>query len=330
MYEIELTGSYYEIGHQYGSRLKRAGFVPETQSPEKRQFVRDCEPAVEEHAPELLEELQGIADAGDWQLEPIEAMPFALGYDAGCSVVAVSGEHTVDGTPRFGRNYDFFRSFGDFSELYRTHPDNRLASIGCSDHWVGRHDGMNEAGLAIGHTFVPNDGSRPGIMFALATRIVLDTCRSVSDAVAFLERIPHARNTNFLLADESGTIALVEASPEGVRTTRPTDGFGAATNHFQSDSMLVYEGTDERKADSEIRLVNLTDWFETRSDPLDTNDLQRVLSDPDRGVCACADESDAENDPVETLWSWTARVGDLVGFLAQGTPDETPYESVVI
>lgn len=108
-------------------------------------------------------------------------------------MVAVSGDHTVDGNPRFSRNYDFYESFADFSELYRTRPTDHLASVGCSDHWVGRHDGINEAGLAIGHTFVPNDSNEPGITFGLAARAVLDTCRSVDDAVAFLERIPHAR-----------------------------------------------------------------------------------------------------------------------------------------
>lgn len=291
--------------------------------------MRDCEPAVAEHAPELLDELQGIADIGDWNTELIQAMPLALGYEAGCSVVAVSGEHTVDGNPLFGRNYDFFRSFGDFSELYRTYPTDHLASIGCSDHWVGRHDGINEAGLAVGHTFVPHYGHQPGIMFALATRVVLDTCRTVADAVACLEDIPHARNTNFLVADAAGDIAIIEASPKEVTITRPTNGFGAITNHFQSDAMTAFEAPDEEeRSDSETRLQNLTDWFETHSGQFDITDIQRILSDPEIGVCACGDESG--DDPITTLWSWTASLGESVGHLTKGTPDETPYESVAV
>jgi predicted choloylglycine hydrolase len=329
MQEIELTGSYYEMGQQYGRLLTQGGFSPEPASPEKRQFVRDCEPAVQEHTPELLDELRGIADAGDWDIELIQVMPFALGYEAGCSVVAVSGEHTVDRKPLFGRNYDFFRSFGDFSELYRTQPADHLASIGCSDHWVGRHDGINEAGLAIGHTFVPHYGDQPGLMFALAARAVLDTCRTVGEAVAFLEQIPHARNTNFLVADAAGDIAIVEASPEEVTTTRPTNGFGAVTNHFQSDTMAAFEAPDdEERSDSETRLQNLTDWFETHSDQFDIGEIQRILGDPEHGVCACGDEH--EDDPITTLWSWTATLGESVGHLTKGAPDDTPYESVAV
>lgn len=317
------------MGQQYGRILEQVGFSPEPASPEKLRFVRDCEFAVQEHSPELLTELQGIADAGDWETELIQAMPLALGYEAGCSVVAVSGEHTADGKPLFGCNYDFFRSFGDFSELYRTHPTDHFASIGCSDHWVGRHDGINEAGLAIGHTFVPHYEEQPGIMFALAARTVLDTCQTIADAVTFLEDIPHARNTNFLVADAAGDIAIIEASPEEVTTTRPTNGFGAVTNHFQSDVMAAFEAPDEEeRPDSERRLQNLTEWFETRSDPFDTDDIQRVLGDSENGVCACAD--DAEDDPIMTLWSWTATLGESVGYLTKGAPDETSYESVMI
>ncbi|WP_330633237.1 C45 family peptidase [Halocatena halophila] len=326
MDEIELVGDHYELGRQYGQILDDVGFAPEPLSTEKREFVRDCEPAVEEHTPYLREELRGLADAGDWDLERIEAMPLALGYEAGCSVIAVSGEHTVDGNPRFGRNYDFFESFGDFSELYRTRPPDHLASVGCSDHWVGRHDGINEAGVAIGHTFVPNDGSEPGIMFGLAARAVLDTCRTVDDAVSFLERIPHARNTNFLVADAAGDIASIEASPEAVATTRPTNGFGAVTNHFQSESMLEYERREERTESSETRLENLDGWFDTQRDGFDTADVQRVLTDPENGVCSCADGN--EDDPILTLWSWAVTPGGTPSMLAKGSPTDVGYESV--
>jgi predicted choloylglycine hydrolase len=288
MQEIKLTGSYYEMGRQYGRLLEEVGFSPQPVSPAKRQFVRKCEPAIQEHAPELLAELEGIADVGDWEVELLKAIPFALGYEAGCSVVAASGDHTVDGKPLFGRNYDFFRSFGDFSELYRTRPADRLASIGCSDHWTGRHDGINEAGLAIGHTFVPHHGSQPGIMFGLAARIVLDTCRTVADAVEILERIPHARNTNFLVADVDGTIAIVEASPEEVTVTRPTDGFGAITNHFQSASMLAYENTDEWTTNSETRLQYTQRMVRGTSGPTRYGRYAACSRRPRRGcLCVC-------------------------------------------
>lgn len=326
MQDVELAGEYYEMGQQYGRILDRAGFSPQPASTEKAEFVHDCEPTVREHTPELLEELHGIADAGNWNVDLIKALPFALGYESGCSVVVVSGEHTVDGTTIFGRNYDFDASFADYGQLYRTQPTNRLASVGCSDHWTGRHGGVNEAGLAIGHTFVPNHGPRPGIMFGMAARWVLDTCRTVPEAVTFLERIPHARNTNFVIGNRTGEIAIVEASPERVVSSSVSTGFGAVTNHFLSESMKEHEPENADLSNSTSRHRNLTNWFENSATEIGVDEVQRVLADPAGGVCAR--ESKGDDEPIETLWSWTAVLDVPEIDVAGGRPDETPYEPV--
>lgn len=162
-------------------------------------------------------------------------------------------------------------------------------------------------------------------MFALAARTVLETCETVEEAVTFLEGVPHARNTNFLLADATGTIAVVEASPDGVMTT-VNDGVGAATNHFRSQAMAVHEPDDEGRSNSEARLAALHDWVDATAAPIQLAGLQRTLADPDTGVCACATERD--RSPVETLWSWTATLERPAAYLARGRPDRTPYETV--
>lgn len=325
MDEIEISGSAYEMGKQYGRMLHRWGFEPQPVTDEQRRFVADCVPLVEEVAPAILDELRGIADEGEWPLERIRAVPLALGWDAGCTVVALSGEYTADGAPLFGRNYDFATEFADYATLFRTTPDAGLAHIGCSDHWTGRHDGINEAGLAVGHSFVPHRGLEPGVMFALAARTVLETCETTDEGVAFLERVPHARNTNFLLADSAGSIAFVEASPDDVTTT-DFDGVGVATNHFQTPAMAVHEQVDDERPNSEARLAALHEWANVASGSIRLADLQRALADPSTGVCTCATESNESS--VETLWSWTATLDLPTAHLSCGRPDETPYEPV--
>lgn len=325
MDEVTLSGSAYEMGEQYGSMLEQGGFEPPPVTEAQRQFAADCVPLVEDVAPALLDELRGIAAAGDWSLERIRAIPLALGWDAGCTVVALSGEVTADGQPLFGRNYDFSTEFADYATLFRTDPDHGHTHVGCSDHWVGRHDGINETGLAVGHSFVPHRGLETGVMFALAARTVLETCETVEDAVTVLERVPHARNTNFLLADATGAIAVVEASPDGVTTTVP-DGAGVATNHFRSPAMAVHEPDDDGRSNSEARLAALHDWVDAATAPIQLSGLQRALADPDTGVCACATERD--QSAVETLWSWTATPERPAAYLARGRPDRNPYETV--
>ncbi|ELY96875.1 C45 family autoproteolytic acyltransferase/hydolase [Natrialba taiwanensis] len=326
MQETTLSGSYGEMGRQYGEQLSAVNFSPPPASDEKLAFMRASESSVEEHIPYLLNELRSMADAGAWNTELIKAVPLALTIESGCSVVAVSGERTAHGEPLFGRNYDFYASFAPFSELIRTTPENGHRHIGVTDHWTGRHDGVNEAGLAIGHTFVPNRGEQPGVMFALAARAVLDTCETTEEALEFLERIPHARNTNFLVADSTGSMAIVEASPERVEVTRPSNGFAAITNHFLSESMDDLQPNEEIHPNSEQRLGHLKRLDE--EDTLTMEMLQSTLADPDAGACACG--SDDDDDPIETLWSWTAELGTPSVELAAGRPDIGEFTQVPI
>lgn len=324
MQETTLAGSYPEMGHQYGGQLAAVDFSPPPASDEKLAFMWDSEPIVEEHVPYSLDEVHGMIDAGGWDPDLIKAVPLALGIESGCSVVAVSGDHTADGSPLIGRNYDFYSSFAPFAELIRMDPEAGYLHVGVTDHWTGRHDGVNEAGLAIGHTFVPHRGEQPGVMFTLATRAVLDTCETTEGAVKLLERIPHARNTNFLVADSSSSIALVEASPERVNVTRPTNGFAAVTNHFVSESMRDLQPDEEVHGHSHSRLNNLRRL--NAEDALTMETLQATLADPDGGVCSCGSEDD--DDPIETLWSWTADLGTPSVELAAGRPDSTPFTDV--
>ncbi len=324
MYEYELAGDHYAMGRQNAVLVEAVEGSPGPLTQEQLRFAGECEDAVREHAPWLLEEIRGVAEAGIYDPGFARALPLTLFADPGCSVVAVSGEHTLGGRPLFGRNYDFLASFDRYSSLYRTHPEGRLAHIGCSDHWVGRHDGLNEAGLAIGHSGPPTRHQHPGFVFTLAIRAVLDTCRTVSEAAAFLGRIPHLQNTAFLVADASGDIAAVDASPDKVVTTKFTDGFGFLANQYVSEGMAAYAPAD--LPGNRHRARNFATWFRKHS-AVGMEDVQQVLGDPVHGVCNCGDGE--TEDPVVTLWSWTAALGEPSIHLAKGTPDRTPYEPAV-
>jgi predicted choloylglycine hydrolase len=328
MHEFELAGSYHEIGRQYASLLKMNDSASWSWTEKQLQFTRACAAVVQEHAPWLLEEIRGMASVSGADPAFIQVLPLTLGTDSGCSVVAVSGRHTRDGRPVFGRNYDFFASYSQYNTLYRTRPEGHLAHIGCSDHFVGRHDGLNEAGLAIGHSGPWTRHHRPGFVFTLAIRAVLDTCRTVAEAQTFLERIPHLQNSAFLVADAAGEIAAIDVSPEKVVTTRPADGFGFLANSYVSAEMAAY-APEEEVPGSGTRRRNIRKWIEARHE-IGMGELQRLMADPETGVCQCAAGSPGAADPGVTLWSWTAVLGDPVLYLAKGTPNATPYEPAAL
>jgi predicted choloylglycine hydrolase len=324
MHKYRFTGSYHAVGVEAGRQLRAARIRLPQISQTRLNFAARCEPHVRDCAPELFEEIAGMAEGSGYELARVSM--FALGLDAhpACSMVALAGQHTADGRTLVGRNHDWYYGSLHYAAFLEVHPAGAIPSLGCDMAMVGRADAINAAGLAIGITAVEGGRDHPGVMFHLATRVVLDRCRTTAEAVDFLQRIRHARSINFLIADSGGDIAVVEAAPGRVAVTHPDNGFAAITNQFQSEEMARYEKVSRRPQNSYQRLITLRQWFATRQGPLSGADLQAVLSTPrPQGVCAVR----RSRRGISTIWSWTASLGDGTLHLADGVPDSTPYRA---
>jgi len=337
MREVELRGTYFEIGAEVGRILRRyidggGDYTPIRQSAvteDRRKLARGCEKAVEEHTPSLLEELDAIIETGgfaDSNLRDFE-LTLAAYPRFGCSIFAVSGQYTKSGKTIFARDYDWNWSFQDYLMLLRTYPKKRLASLGCSDILVGRYGGINEAGLAIGLTAIPgyHKPDSPGVMLHLATRWILDNCRTVNEAVEFMERIPHVRGNNYLVTDKSGGMAMIQACPEKVVVLGPEDGLVVATNHFQSPDMQVYENKANIPLSTVRRHDYIRDWLVKRKEKVDIKMVQQVQkgSENDReGVCQ---DYTVNGERFGTIWAWTHEAGTRTMELAGGSPSEVEF-----
>lgn len=336
MDEFHLQGSPAELGRGFAAQVADAGrsladVAPETldPSPAVREFARDCEPHAADHAPRVLDELDAVAHEAGAEREAVRTVALAADADPGCSLVGVPGAHTEDGSALFARNHDFYPSFRRYSKLYRTEPVEGFASVGCAHGFAGRLDGVNEAGLAVGFAGVPTEQYEPGVMWPLAARTVLDTCETVSEAVGYLDSVPHARNVNFLVADGTGDVAVVEASPGAVETRRPADGdpLLVATNQFDSPSMRARQSVDRRLVDCpQYRAVET--WGGGCEGPIDPADLRALVGDPEAGVAWGLDETG--DDPRSTIWSWVIDTGADSASLARDSPDEVPYDPVAV
>lgn len=322
MHMYRLAGTYYDVGVEYGTLLHASRFSLPPITPAQVGFAAKCEKRVAQHAPELLDELDGMIAGSRYHADHLKALALTLNIPPACSIVAIAGQHTADGRPLFGRNHDWYAWYGRCAALVEVQIPGELAAIGGNDLFIGRHDGLNEAGLAIGITNVMGGRHTPGVMFPLAVRHVLHTCRTTEQAEAYLEGIPYIRNTNFLIADAAGTIAMVEASPRRVNVTYAADGFAVVTNHFQTERMALLENTKYRPATSLQRLYRLRAWFDTRQSPVTLDSLKAILSAPyPAGMWNPAPKS---RRPFGTVWSWAAQLGDRALHFA--SPDRPRYQ----
>jgi predicted choloylglycine hydrolase len=326
MYRFE--GTYRQIGVDYGIMLRANRIRPYDMSKTRLDFARECEPYVREAAPELFEEIDGIAEGSGYDLNRLKISALAPMIHPGCSSVAVSGMHTADGKPLVGRNLDWSYGLLAYSAFCEARPQSAIPSMGTLNAFVGRSDGMNAAGVAVAVHLIEGGRDFPGIMFPLINRIVLDRCHTTEEAVQFLTQIHHARAMSYLVADSSSDIAIVEAAPKRVQVIRPENGFAAITNQFQSDDMQRYEYVRKRPATSYRRLCTLREWFAARRGPITAKDVKDILSAPyPVGVCQMFT---GRHKGVGTLWSWTASLGTGSMDFAAGPPGEEFYKTYTL
>ncbi len=201
--------------------------------------------ALREHMPELVptwERLCALAGGGD-QAARLLAHWCPPPHLSGCSQAVVRR-----GEPVLVRNYDYDLRHFDATILHTTYAGAEV--IGTGDCLWGLLDGLNGDGLAASLTF---GGSRTvgiGFGISIVMRYLLETCRTVDEAVAVLERVPVHMTYNVTLLDRSGASATAYVGPD-----RPLVRVDAAvvTNHQDARQ------TDEfaRKSRSRDREVAL-------------------------------------------------------------------------
>jgi len=323
MYHPRVRGSYYEMGQHYGAVLYKHGFRLRAQSEEKLDFAGKSEPEVKSFFPEILDEIRGFAEGCHASFLDMEAFMLTIGAfkpQPACSSFAVSGGSDVI----FGRNYDFYYNFKKFTESYLTVPDGGFVSLSHSDVFIGREDGINENGLAVAMTGVSEKSIKPGVGFVLAVRHVLDKCSNVKEATRSLTMMHSSTTTNFLLADRSGSMAVIEASPDKSLVREPTHGqsFIICTNHFVLPEMRPYENLKRRRkenSDTLQRYQTLHDSLRLIRGKINMEIAQELLSDHTGHVC-----SHQEN--MGTLWSIAAELKNLKVLRAEGNPCRTKYK----
>jgi predicted choloylglycine hydrolase len=327
MHQVDITGSYYELGSAYGTIVAESKldwwWIPPTEP--QLAFVKECEREIAVHAPGLLEEIRGIADACECEYELVLAnMTVSYSYLSGCCVVAVSGNQCRDGRTIFASNHDWLDEDQDWVTCFRTHAGSGIAHVGFGFADVGRYGGVNKEGLAIGSAAIWYlNKPQPGLRFHLVQRWVLDTYSDTRDAVDYLKRISHLEAISFLIADKEGRLARVEAAPEGVDAVFTNDGILSAINMLESEQMQHLDRVPDEEYLVARHQERIKAWHENSRGEIDLNAAKRLCSDHEVGLC---DHGETKSEPFGTIYSWVAELGAGEIHVAHGRPCENEYQ----
>ena len=257
MYHGRFKSSHYEAGYRWGKLLFDHGrtlkYCPTFEPDDNmRVFAEKCKIEYKTYFPELLEEIQGIADSQQLPASIIETILFNIYCFAVNNRCTCFTFHTTDETI-FARNSDFLVSIEKLNMNCLYSLDNSFAFNGNTTAYIEMEDGVNEHGLAAGLCVVYPKLIRPGFNAGMLVRFILEKCKTTEEGIDAIKNLPIASSQTITLADPSGDIAVIECNAENLVVIRPIprQDFVVAANCFNTPRMLPYRNTeiDDWRAD---------------------------------------------------------------------------------
>ena len=293
-------------------------------SDDDRAFGDACLRVTARVHPSIIDEFEGMREASGLPADAFTSYYFGrtAPLAGGCTNIAVTGRATRRAQVLVGRNYDWGYADRRWCEARLVAPAGEPRRIGYTHHWGGLCDVMSETGLTVCVASLPPRGAtEPGVQWHVVVDMVATRCRTVAEAAELMGRVPHVRSIAYLVADEAAA-CLVEAVPGSVHVHESENGILVGTNHRLEapprPGALGHASVARR--DRAVAILS------HRHGRIDENDLRRVLSDHEAGICAGAHGPSA--DGGGTIWSMVAEPARRTFKIAPGHPCTRQFEAV--
>lgn len=354
---VTVTGSAYSRGQQYGSQARDrvrgsiaayadlfqavAGWDWKRATAEARRFL----PAIEDFAPEYVDELAGIADGAEVARDDVLTInvrtevlnsarvktALATPVPPECSAFA---SVSPDGRVLVGQNWDWVPFARDTVVVLQAVADDGPAFLTVVEAGLLAKFGVNSAGLGVMTNALActEDRADEGVPYHVMLRALLE-CGTTTEAVARLAKSTRASSANYLLADATGSIADMEARPgdeDSLHRLEPDNrGVLLHTNHFASPEFEGVDYADLVETTSYTRLDRLDDVVSSDSSDLAT--FAAALSDhqnsPD-SICRHPDRSLPLAEQTETVASILIDLTGSQARLSDGPPCQHGFEDL--
>ena len=298
-----ISGKPRERGRQYGKRFSEPirawldrevyqAFAKEAARREELfRYAGACAPLIKSYSPEILEELEGMAEGSGLKLEEHLLLTLheelyhkgALETEGHCKAVAAGPPHTSDGQSYVGQTWDWMKSTYGKSQmlLWQRGEGPSLLAYTYPGLWVGA--GVNSSGLGLAWTSA-GLGNKLGARVGIPTYVLIAQMlyqRSLADALDEAKRARQAGWFAFLLADGEGHFAQVEGSPDRQAVAQGTGHL--AVHQYQTRELTgTPEGQPIVRNKETQQLYKLLAAGKGR---LDREAIQKILGDHECPIC---------------------------------------------
>ena len=316
---LNLSGSYYDMGYKHGKTYTDAIHMfteerVELSSSENwtgRNLSREAvialaEACVAEHqayAPDLMEELRGMADATGLSLAElvinngftdfidvvyhvgdITQEPITTRYAAdNCTAFLVPNDYSADKHGMYGQTWDMHATATPYVMLIHGQPDDApdffaFTNMGC----LGMI-GMNSEGISVGINNLMSTDGQIGVTWPFVVRKVLQQ-DNLDDALECITSAKLAGAHNYMLMDKHGDGYEIEAMSTSIDVQKLENSPIAHTNHCLIDRNLdvARERPAASQQSSENRLNRAYELLE--HDDITPEDLMAVTRD-ETAIC---------------------------------------------
>ncbi|MCL5074612.1 MAG: C45 family peptidase [Chloroflexi bacterium] len=357
---LEASGSPYEIGYALGSQNKNLiPYLVEDNFANLHELFKRKSltylphdkylalanrylPYAMEYAPDLVEELRGMAEATEMELSEIFAFNCLMDFEDlaypmladqllfGCTVFGVTGKATTDGQSYIGENYDYRSIFKTAGMVMHLKPDEGPAALLWSMPGLLGCAGVNSAGIGVViNKLVPID-SRSGVPYTFIVRKILQQER-IGDAIAAISGARRASGINYLLADATDQVLSLETTATNYEPLYPTKGIIAHTNHYLTPILRGYERFRlPYSHDSLFRYNRMQNLLEDKVGNITMEDLKTFTKDHvNYPFSICRHEGEHVEEPLltETIASLIIDPSMPSLVVTAGNPCEREYQA---
>ena len=256
---IEIAGRPQERGMAYGraaaARIKRSVQLYAEQMrgmgfgwDEVRAIVQGFVPSMENYAPDLLEEMRGIAAGADCAFEEVALVNCrtevvqigerrAQDREAkdGCTGAIVLPEASADKSLIHAQNWDWKPECVDTAIVLRVRRKDGPDILTFTEAGGLARSGFNAAGLAITANYLESDRDfrQLGIPLPLIRRRFLESSH-LADGIRIVATTPKSIANNMMLSTAEGFGIDFECAPDEAFALYPEDGLLIHANHWTS------------------------------------------------------------------------------------------------
>ena len=341
--EFAVTGPPVQLGRQIGeaAREQIRAFCDiayervcrTVQISRERAFeiARDSLRFARAYRPDLVEELQGTAEAAGVTLDDLMLLQVRNQLQSeksgGCTSLSFAAEAGIRSGPVVAQTWDNDPVLDEFTVVLTRHPEGKPSFTSCTQAGLISYMGFSETGIATCVNTLPAPARKTGVPHYFTLREIYEA-NSLDEAVHSLNRAHRAIPANIMMSTPQGP-ANLEVTLGGIRVLKPQESSVVThTNHCVHDDFIPINNDFPELAQSYSRKARVDELLNRCGREADLNQIKTVLSDHDNFPGSiCRHPGD---DPIigfwETVFAIIIEPDKRRMWITRGTPCNHPFE----